>query len=197
VLDEVPLLLYAPLLQNYDSIARLMVAVDGPAGDFKEPLRRAIQQANPDLPVRVVNTLQEQIEQSLWQRRAAAAVLTLFGALALGLACTGIHGVVAYATAQRAREIGIRMALGAGRDEVLRQIAGHALRMALAGIAVGIPLAVWAKPAVAGFLYRTDGVSAITFGGVALLFLLVALLASALPARRAASIDPATALRQE
>jgi predicted permease len=197
VLDEPPMLLYVPLLQNYDSIARLMVAVDGRAADFKEPVRRAIQQFNPDLPLRAVSTMEEQVEQSLWQRRAAASVLSLFGALALGLACTGIHGVVAYATARKTREIGIRMALGAGRATVLRQIAKDALRLALMGTAIGIPLAVWAKPAIAGFLYRAEGMTGITFGAVALLFAGVALMASALPARRAASIDPASVLRQE
>src|SRR5207249_2274263 len=150
-------LLYVPLLQNYDSIARLMVAVSGPAGDFKEPLRRAIQRFNPDLPLRTVNTIEEQLEQSLWQRRAAASVLSFFGVLALALACTGVHGVVAYTAAQRTREIGIRMALGAVRADVVRQIAGHAMRMTAVGIAIGLGLSAWAKPAVAGFLYRAEG----------------------------------------
>jgi putative ABC transport system permease protein len=195
VLDAPPLLLYSPLLQNYDSIARLMVAVDGPAAEFKEPLRRAIQRFNPELPVRTVNTMQEQIEQSLWQRRAAAAVLSFFGALALVLACTGIHGVVAYTVAQRTREIGIRMALGALRGDVLRHVAAHAVRLALMGIALGVPLAMWSRPAVAAFLYRAEGASVLTFIGVAVLFFLVAVAASAVPARRAASIDPAIALR--
>ncbi len=197
VLEEPPLLLYVPLLQNYDSIARLMIAVDGPAADFKEPVRRAIQQFNPDLPLRAVSTMEEQIEQSLWQRRAAASVLSLFGALALGLACTGIHGVVAYTTARKTREIAIRMALGSGRAKILRQTAGDAARLALIGIAIGIPLAAWAKPAVADLLYRAEGMTATAFILVTLLFVGIALLASALPARRAASIDPGSVLRHE
>jgi predicted permease len=197
VLDEPPPVLYIPLLQNYDSVSRLMVAVNGAAADFKEPLRRAVQQFHPDLPVRPTSTVQEQIDQSLWQRRAAADVLALFGLLALVLTCTGIHGVVAHSTARRAREIGIRMALGAKRGDVLREIAGRAVRMALAGIAIGIGLAAWAKPAVANYLYGAEDVNAITFGAVAVLFVAIALLAAALPARRAASIDPALALRME
>jgi predicted permease len=197
LLDEPPSVLYIPLSQNYDSISRLMVAVNGAPGDFKEPLRRAVQQFHPDLPVRSASTVQEQIDQSLWQRRAVADVLALFGVLALVLACTGIHGVVAHSTAQRAREIGIRMALGAKRGDVLREIAGRAVRMALVGIAIGIGLAAWAKPAVSGYLYRAEGVNAITFGAVAVLFVAIALLAAALPARRAASIDPSSALRME
>ena len=94
VLNDPSPLLYQPLLQNYDSIARLMVLVDGDAGAFKNPLLHEIQRLRPYLPVRTVNTMREQIEQSLWQRRAAGAVLSLFGLLALGLACAGIHGVL-------------------------------------------------------------------------------------------------------
>ena len=197
VLDQPSMLLYVPLTQNYDSIARLMVAVDGNAGEFKEPLRRAIQSFNPDLPLRSVSTMQEQIDQSLWERRAAASVLTMFGLLALGLASTGVHAVVAYATAQRSREIGIRMALGAGRGVVQRQVAGQSVRLALVGIAAGIPIAIWAKTVAAAFLYQADGVGAATLGGVAALFVAIALAASAMPARRAASTDPAMVLRHE
>jgi predicted permease len=197
VLDEPPPLLYVPLAQNYDSISRLIVAVDGPAAAFREPLRRALQSISPDLPVRAPTTLQEQIDQSLWDRRAAASLLTLFSALALGLACTGVYGVVAYATAQRSREIRIRMALGAARADVRRQVAAHALRLALAGIVAGIPLAIWAKPAAAAFLYRADGAGALTFTVVAALFAAIALIASAMPAHRAASTDPAAVLRME
>jgi len=141
--------------------------------------------------------MQEQIDQSLWERRAAASVLTMFGLLALGLASTGVHAVVAYATAQRSREIGIRMALGAGRGVVQRQVAGQSLRLALVGIAAGIPIALWAKTVASAFLYQTDGVGAATLGGVAALFAAIALAASAMPARKAASTDPATVLRHE
>jgi len=147
--------------------------------------------------VRTVNTMEEQIAQSLWQRRAASSVLTFFGVLALALACAGIYGLVAHTAAQRTREIGIRMALGAARADVLRQVAGQAVRLTVGGIAAGVPAAMWARPAIAGFLYRAEGVSVLTFSGVAVLFVAVALIASAVPARRAASIDPATALRHE
>src|SRR5262249_25265651 len=99
--------------------------------------------------------------------------------------------------AQKSREIAIRMVLGSGRAIVLRQIAGDAIRLALTGIVIGIPLAAWAKPAIAGFLYHAEGMTATAFSAVALLFVGVALMASALPARRAASIDPVSVLRQE
>jgi putative ABC transport system permease protein len=195
VLDEPPLLLYVPLAQNYDSISRVILAVDGPAAGFREPLRRALQSISPDLPVPAPATLQEQIDRSLWDRRAAASLLTLFSALALGLACTGVYGVVAHTAAQRSREIGIRMALGACRSDVRRHIAAYALRLTLAGVAAGIPLALWAKPAAAAFLYRADTAIAPTLTFVAALFTAIALIAAALPAHRAASTDPASVLR--
>jgi predicted permease len=197
VLDRPPLLLYVPESQNYDSIARLMVRVNVPAGEFKERLRKAIQSVQPDLPVRTVNTMEEQIAQSLWERRAASTVLTFFGVLALALACAGIHGLVAHGAAQRTREIGIRMALGAARADVLRQVAGEAVWWTAAGIALGIPAAILARPAIAQFLYGAEGVSVLTFGGVAVLFVALALIATAAPARKAASIDPAMALRHD
>jgi predicted permease len=197
VLDAPPLLVYEPLTQNYDSIARLMIAVDGPAGRFKSELPRLIQQADPDLPVRGASTLQEQTDASLWRMRAAASLLSLFGALAIALACAGIYGVVAYTVARRVREIGIRMALGAERIHVVRQVAGQAVGLAAAGILLGIPLSLWSKPALASVLYGSPSFDAVAIGTVPLLFLGVALAASYLPARRAAAVDPAVALRQE
>jgi predicted permease len=197
VLEAPPALIYIPLFQNYDSIGRLMVDAAGDPAAMKETLRRVVQQANPELPVRGVATLQEQIDDSLWQRNAAATLLTLFGVFAIVLACAGIYGVVSYATAQQTRDIAIRMAIGAERIDVLRQVLARTIRLAAAGIAIGAPLAFWAKPALAGMLYAATGTETVTFAGAALLFVLVAALAAAVPARRAATIDPALALRAE
>jgi predicted permease len=197
VLDAPPALVYVPLLQNYDSIGRLMVAVDGNPEPFKDTLRRLVQEANPGLPVRGVVTLQEQIDASLWQRSAASSLLSLFGALAIALACAGIYGVVSFATAQQTREIAIRMALGAERSSVLASVLTRTLKLVGAGIAIGLPLAVWAKPSVATMLYGVGGAEPLAFAGVALLFVAVALAAAVVPARRAATIDPALALRAE
>jgi predicted permease len=197
ILETPPPLVYMPLLQNYDSIGRLMVAVDGDPAALKDTIRRLVQQANPQLPVRGVVTLQEQIDASLWQRNAAASLLTLFGLLAIALACAGIYGVVSYATAQQTRDIAIRMAIGAGQSDVLRQVLARTLKMAGAGVALGLPLAAWAKPSLAAMLYGVGGAEPLAFGSVAVLFLLVAVAAAAIPARRAARIDPALALRGE
>ena len=196
VLDRPPPLLYVPLLQNYDSISRLMVAVDSSPSQFKGALGGAIQQANPDLPVRIT-TMREQLDLSLWRQRAAATLLAFFGLLAVGLACAGINGVVAYGAAQRSREMGIRMALGADRAHVLWQVVGQAVRLTAGGIALGLPLALWARPALAAFLYHASALEPVAFAGVPLLFVAIAVAASLRPARRAAGTDPAIALRQD
>ena len=128
VISEPPLLLYTPLLQSYDSIARLMVAVAGDPQQFHGTLRRALQDAAPDLPVRAIGLMREQVDSSLWERRSAASLLSLFGVLALLLACAGLYGVVAYAVSQQTREIGIRMAHGAAPHEVARKVLARALQ---------------------------------------------------------------------
>jgi predicted permease len=197
VLEAPPALLYRPLFQQYDSIGRLMVSVQGDPDRFKETLRKVVEQANPELPVRSVATLQEQIDASLWQRSAAASLLSLFGGLAIALACAGIYGVVSYATAQATRDIAIRMALGAGRSGVLIGIQVRTIKMVAVGIALGLPLAAWAKPSLASMLYGIGGAEPLAFAGVSCLFVLVALAAAAVPARRAATVDPALALRAE
>ena len=197
VLDAPPLLLYSPEFQVYDSIARLMVAVNGDPRQFSATLRRAIQDANPDLPVGQITTLDRQIARSLWRQRAAASLLGFFGVMAILLACAGIHGMLANSVAQRTREIGVRIALGAENRHVVRQVAGEAVALTLTGIAIGLPVALWAKPILGAFLYGAAKIEPAVFGGVPLLFVAVALIASLIPARRAMNIDPAVALRQD
>jgi predicted permease len=197
VLDQPSSLLYVPLAQNYDSIARLMVSVDGDPSRFKSTLRHAIELANPDLPIRTIDTLPEQVSRSLWRRRAALWLLTLFGVLGLTLACAGVHGVVAYSTMQRTREIGIRMALGADRASVAGLILKQALKLTAIGIVLGLPIALWSKPLLTSFLYGASSLEPVVLAAVPLLFGIMAVAASFVPARRASAIDPAITLRQE
>lgn len=197
LIADSPALVYVALAQHYDSIARLMVAVEGDPRPFKRTLMHALEEAAPELPIRSVNTMQEQIEQSLWDRRAATALLGLFGALALVLSCAGIYAVVSYGVAQQTRQIGIRMALGADRGYVVRQVLGRTLKLTAIGVCLGIPLALCANPLLTGFLYKTRIAEPSIMIGVPLLFLLIGLGAGFLPARRAATTDPMMVLRQE
>ena len=196
VLEDAPPILYIALYQNYDSISRLMVSTAGPAS-LRTVLPGLIQQMDPELPVRPAVTMREQLAQSVWRQRAAAGLLGFFGLMALALACAGIHGVVAYSTARRTREIGIRMALGAGRTKVLRQVMGEGLSYALAGVVLGLPLAFLARPALRAFLFQAQAVEPVAVVGVPMVFVVVAMAATVLPARRAAAVDPAVALREE
>jgi len=118
-----------------------------------------------------------------------------FAIVALLLAVVGLYGVMAYSVAQRTAEIGIRQAIGAQRSDILRLVMGQALRLSLAGIAVGVMAAVGLTRLVAGMLYHTSATDPATYIGISLLFLAVALAASYLPARRATRVDPLQALR--
>lgn len=190
-------LLYSSVLQEYDSIARVMAAVEGDPAEFKTPLLRALHEADPELPVGSIETMQEQIARMMWRQRAAATLLTFFGVLALGLACAGVYGMVAYTVTQRTREIGIRMALGADRAAVVGRVTGQALRLTGLGIVLGLPVVFWTHQTLAAFLYRTETLDIGVMAAVPLLFGAVALAASFAPSRRAATIDPAISLRQE
>jgi predicted permease len=142
-------------------------------------------------------TLAENIARQTLPSRIASAFFGLFGALGLLLAAVGLSGVLAYAVAQRAKEIGIRMALGADRADVLRMIIGEGLALTLAGVVTGLLLALALTRALASYLYGVSPADPLTYLATTLTLIFVALLACYFPARRAAGVDPMTALRQE
>jgi predicted permease len=188
---------YEPMLQSYNPRMTLVVRTKedprGVAGAVKTQLRVL----EPKLPVAEAKTLAEQVALSLFPARVAAWLLGSFGLLALVLAGVGIYGIVAYSVSQRTHEIGVRLALGATGRDVLRMVVGEGLRVVALGIALGLALALAATRLVASFLYGVSATDFATFTVIPLLLAAVALLASYIPARRAARVDPMTALRYE
>jgi macrolide transport system ATP-binding/permease protein len=189
--------IYQPVMQSYDPKMTLVVRTTGEPQALAPAVREQIRVLDAKLPVADVKTLRDQLDLSLFPSRVAAWTLGGFGALALLLAAIGIYGVVSYSVAQRTREIGVRMALGAREKDVLRLVLGQGMFVIAVGLAVGLSLAFAVTRLIAGFLYGVEATDLLTFGGVTLLLGIVALGASYIPARRATKVDPLVALRYE
>jgi ABC-type antimicrobial peptide transport system permease subunit len=144
-----------------------------------------------------VETMQEVIAGTLAERRVSMIVLSVFAALALGLASMGIYGVISYLVGQRTHEIGIRMALGAKQSDVLGMVLREGMRMTVIGVAIGLIAAAGLTRLMANLLFGVNATDPLTFAGVGVVLTLVALFASYLPARRAMKADPILALRHE
>ncbi len=160
-------------------------------------IRNAVHEIDKDLPVSQVQTMTEIVASSVASQKFATWLLGVFASAALLLAALGLYGVMAYSVTQRTHEIGIRMALGAARRDVLRMIVGQGMRLTLIGVAVGLFGAYLVTRALATMLYGVKAVDPVTYGGVALLLAAVALVACLIPARRATKVDPLIALRYE
>ena len=158
-------------------------------------VKNAVWSVDPTLPLSHVQTLEDAIRNSTWQSRFSLLLIGLFSAIALLLAMIGIYGVMAYEVAQRTHEIGIRMALGAGRGAIMRLIARQNLPIALIGIACGLAAASGLVRLMRSMLYQVDATDPLTFISVALIVLIVAAVAAIVPTRRATRVDPMTALR--
>jgi predicted permease len=188
---------YVPLAQNHETGMTLHVRAIGNPVSIAGSVRHEVQALDPNLAVTTVQPLAEVVGSSLFAARMGAALLVIFGLVALLLASVGLYGVMSYAVARRTREIGIRMALGAERGGVLRLVLKQGMALVAAGIATGLIAAVAVTRVLASFLYGVSTLDAATFVAVPLVLVVVALLASYLPARRAARVDPIVALRYE
>jgi putative ABC transport system permease protein len=152
---------------------------------------------NHDIPVENLISMERLIGDSLAPQQVSAIMVTLFAVVALLLACIGLYGVLAYAVSQRTHEIGLRMALGAERRDVLKLIVGQGFTLTLIGVGIGIVGALAVTRLLADLLYGVKPTDLLTFAAVSLLLTAVALLASYIPARRATKVDPMVALRYE
>jgi len=197
-IGEVPVpLAYLSITQDYSPAVTLQVRTTGSPEALIGGVRAQIQSLDPNLAITNVQTISEIMDQGLWAPRMGAALLTLFGGLALLLAAIGVYGVLSYSVNQQTREIGIRMAMGAERAHVLRLVVGQGLRLAGVGVLLGVIVAVAVMRQLSGLLFGVSAYDPITFGGVAVLLVLVAFLACYVPARRATCVDPLVALRHE
>jgi predicted permease len=160
-------------------------------------VRQAVAEIDSREVVYNVQTMNEVVSNSFAARRLSMMLLGVFAALALVLACVGIYGVISYLVGQRTHEIGVRMALGAQRRDVLRLVIGHGTRMALIGVAVGIGAALGLTRLMANQLFGVSAHDPLTFAGVGMLLIIVAVAACYIPARRAMRVDPMIALRHE
>jgi predicted permease len=164
---------------------------------FVPLIRSLVNQMDSNLPLFRIKTVSQQIDQQVFKERLIARLAGFFGALALILACIGLYGLVSYEVARRTREIGIRTALGAEKQDVLRLVLGQGMRLALVGAAVGIVLALGLTRYAKSLLYGVGVADPLTFAAVTALLMGVTLLACYVPARRATCVDPVVALRYE
>jgi predicted permease len=179
-----------------DAVA-VVLRTEGDPTAVMGSVRRAVEEIDPREVVYNVQTMNEVVSNSFAARRLSMILLGVFAALALLLACVGIYGVISYLVGQRTHEIGVRIALGAQRSDVLRLVIGHGARMALLGAAIGVGTALGLTRLMANQLFGVSAHDPLTFAGVAMLLSLVAIAAFYIPARRAMRVDPMIALRHE
>jgi putative ABC transport system permease protein len=175
----------------------LILRTNADPSGLTSAVRREIQAIDPNQPVYNVNTMEQVLADSLATQRLSMLLLSVFASVALVLAAVGIYGVLSYTVAQRTHEIGIRMALGAQRKDVLKMVVGQAMLMVVVGIVIGLVGAFAITRVMTSLLYGVSATDPVTFGGVSVLLAAIALFACLIPARRATRVDPMVALRYE
>ena len=184
-------------MTGHMSYITLVVRTAGNPADLAPAVKQTVWSVDRNLPVSDVLTMDRVVADATAQPRFEMLLLGVFAVIALVLAAVGIYGVISYSVSRRTREIGIRIALGASRIDVLRMVVRQAVVQALAGAVVGLAGALLVSRLMAKMLYGVQPTDPVTFGGVAIVLALVALLASCVPARRATRIEPMIALRNE
>jgi putative ABC transport system permease protein len=194
---EVMLEVYNPVLDDIEDALSFVIRTSDEPGHLISAVRAVMSDVEPNQPIHNMMTMEQRLANTTNSRRLNTTLLGSFAGVALLLAAVGIYGVMSYSVTQRRREIGVRMALGAQKSDVLGLIVRGGLRLALAGIGIGLVGALALTRYLSSLLYSVKATDPLTFVGVSLILLFVALLACWLPARRAAQIDPMEALRYE
>ena len=189
--------MYLPYQQSHEASANLLVRTSLPTDSIVESVRAAVREVDPALPLYNVRTMAEHVNRSLYLDRLRAKLIGYLAALALTLAAIGIYGVVSFTVAERTREVGIRVALGANPRAVLRMMLGTGVRLTAVGILAGLVLSYWLTQRIASDLFGVKTTDPLTLLGACGVLLGVALLATLVPALRATRIDPILALRAE
>jgi predicted permease len=197
VRDAAPPTMYVPLLQNPRGFGVFEVRTAGATASVVGGIREAVRQVDPTLPIMDVSTQIEQVEKRFAQEKVFAQAYTLFGVLALVLASVGLFGLMSYSVSRRTNEIGIRMALGAQRDDVLRLVMRESMALVVIGVAAGLAIAVAASQFVTILLFGLAPTDPRTMFVAIAVMVLVSGIAGYLPARRASKVDPMVALRYE
>jgi putative ABC transport system permease protein len=187
---------YLSYFQSPRGRMMLMLRTAGDAKSFVAPSRRLVHELLPTSPVYEVMTMQERVADAMRYARFSTVILALFGLVALALATMGTYGVISFGVAQRTREIGIRVALGASRNELLRMIVSRGLVLALVGGVIGLGAALAATRVLRSLLFEVVPTDPLTFSAILAVLMLAVLVASWIPARRAATIHPSEALRE-
>ncbi len=190
-------LVYYPILQEPSPRFTIHVRAAGDAPALTAAVRRAVAEAGADIPFLDVRTMAQHMQASMFTQKLGAGMLAAFGVMALAMAAVGIYGVMAYRVSQRTREIGVRVALGAARGDVVGMVVGRAMRLTGIGLLIGLAASLGAAQLLRTLLVGVGPRDPVTFGVIAAVLAAVALAASWIPARRAARVDPLVALRSE
>jgi putative ABC transport system permease protein len=188
---------YFPFLQTPETEANILLRTEGKPEPLLGALRSQVHDLDPNVPILESDSLANLLSSSLFAYRAAASLAALLGGIGLVLASIGIFGVLSYSVSQRTQEIGVRMALGARPADILRLVVGQGMRLVLTGMFAGIVASLVAARLISSLLYGVKATDPITFAATAVILAAVALLACALPARRAMRVDPMVALRYQ
>jgi putative ABC transport system permease protein len=195
--EQPPAVAYVPYAYQQALNTGLTVRVDGEPTSITAAVRAALRASDPNLPMFQVRTISEARRLSFWQYGLYGWIFGTIGMMGLLLAAIGVYGVLSYSVSQRTQEIGVRMALGAGHVDILGLVVGHGLLLACIGIGAGLALSAVTMPLARSLLYNVSPFDPFTFSAVAMFLVLVAFLASYVPARRATRVDPIGALRGE